>query len=190
MDQPVGQKSKTRTFKVLRENGKVHIEEKKNNINSIASEFFPPFVVSASTPAEPKKRVFKVASSTVASSEVPAAVLASVVPAHAKEEEAFEEVKNLEEGVPLERKDEKLEELRTGENELKPNLDSILVTYIYDLSELLNNSLNINDINCLKRYQNLVIANKNIIEIVKNYNQYGEYICQDVNILKKMLLQL
>ena len=74
--------------------------------------------------------------------------------------------------------------------ELKPNLDSILVTYIYDLSELLNNSLNINDINCLKRYQNLVIANKNIIEIVKNYNQYGEYICQDVNILKKMLLQL
>ena len=73
MDQPVGQKSKTRTFKVLRENGKVHIEEKKNNINSIASEFFPPFVVSASTPAEPKKRVFKVASSTVASSEVPVA---------------------------------------------------------------------------------------------------------------------
>ena len=80
MDHPVGQKSKARTFKVLRENGKVHIEEKKNNINSIASEFFPPFVASAPIPAEPKKRVFKVASSTVASSEVPAAPsLASVV---------------------------------------------------------------------------------------------------------------
>ena len=129
MDQPVGQKSKTRTFKVLRENGKVHIEEKKNNINSIASEFFPPFVASAPIPVEPKKRVFKVASSTVASSEVPAAVLASVVPAHAKEEEAFEEVKNLEEGVPLERKDEKLEELRTGENELKPNLEELKKKY-------------------------------------------------------------
>ena len=74
--------------------------------------------------------------------------------------------------------------------ELKPNLDSILVTYIFDLSELLNNSLNNNKQNYLKRYLNLVIANKNVIEIVKNYNQYGEYICQDVKFLKKMLLQL
>ena len=129
MDQPVGQKSKARTFKYQGANGKVHTTVKKNNINSIASEFFPPFVASAPIPVEPKKRVFKVASSTVASSEVPAAVLASVVPAHAKEEEAFEEVKNLEEGVPLERKDEKLEELRTGENELKPNLEELKKKY-------------------------------------------------------------
>ena len=80
MDQPVGQKSKARTFKVLR--------EKKNNINSIASEFFSPFVASAPTPAEPKKRVFKVASSTVASSEVPAALAKEEVAAPAKEEVA------------------------------------------------------------------------------------------------------
>lgn len=33
MDQPVGQKSKARTFKVLRENGKVHTTVKKNNIH-------------------------------------------------------------------------------------------------------------------------------------------------------------
>ena len=80
MDKPVGQKSKARTFKVLR--------EKKNNINSIASEFFPPFVASAPIPAEPKKRVFKVASSTVASSEVPAAPAKEEVAASAKEEVA------------------------------------------------------------------------------------------------------
>jgi len=75
-------------------------------------------------------------------------------------------------------------------SELKPNLESILVTYIFDLTKLLNNSLDIKNTDCLQRYQNLVIANKNIIEIVKNYNQYDEYICQDVKILKKMLLQI
>jgi hypothetical protein len=62
MDQPVGQKIKARTFKV-----------KKNNTNSIASEFFPPFVASA---PEPKKRIFKVASSTATSREVPVPVAA------------------------------------------------------------------------------------------------------------------
>ena len=75
-------------------------------------------------------------------------------------------------------------------SELKPNLDSILVTYITDLFSLLNNCLNINNTNCLQRYQNLVIANKNIIKIVKNYNQYGEIICYELNNLKEMLLQL
>ena len=80
----MGQKSKARTFKYQGANGKVHTTVKKNNINSIASEFFPPFVASAPIPVEPKKRVFKVASSTVASSEVPAAVLASVLPVPAR----------------------------------------------------------------------------------------------------------
>ena len=64
------------------------------------------------------------------------------------------------------------------------------MAYIFDLSELLNHSLNINNVNCLQRYKNLVIANKNVTEIVNNYNQYGDYICQDIEILKKMLLQL
>jgi len=74
MDQPVGQKSKARTFKYQGANGKVHTTVKKNNTNSIASEFFPTFVASA---PEPKKRVFKVASSTAISSEVPVAVAAA-----------------------------------------------------------------------------------------------------------------
>ena len=74
--------------------------------------------------------------------------------------------------------------------ELKPNLDSILVTYITDLSELLNHCLNINNPKCLQKYQNLVIANKNVTKIVKNYNQYGEIICYELDNLKKMLLQL
>lgn len=75
-------------------------------------------------------------------------------------------------------------------SELKPSLDSILVTYIIDLSELLNHNLNINNINCLQKYQNLVMANKNITKIVKNYNQYGEIICYELDNLKEMLLQL
>ena len=74
--------------------------------------------------------------------------------------------------------------------ELKPNLDSILVTYIIDLSELLNHNLNINNTICLQKYQNLVIANKNVTKTVKNYNQYGEIICYELDNLKKMLLQL
>jgi hypothetical protein len=75
-------------------------------------------------------------------------------------------------------------------SELKPNLDSILVTYITDLSDLLHNSLNINNTNCFQKYQNLVIANKNITKIVKNYNQYGEIICYELDNLKELLLQL
>jgi len=75
-------------------------------------------------------------------------------------------------------------------SELKPNLDSIIVTYITDLSELLHNSLNINNPNCFQKYQNLVIANKNITKIVKNYNQYGEIICYELDNLKELLLQL
>jgi hypothetical protein len=55
MDQPVAQKSKARTFKYQGANGKVHTTVKKNNINSIASEFFPPFVASA---PEQKKTCF------------------------------------------------------------------------------------------------------------------------------------
>ena len=75
-------------------------------------------------------------------------------------------------------------------SELKPNLDSILVTYITDLSELLNHNLNINNTNCLQKYKNLAIANKNITKIVKNYNQYGEIICYELDNLKEILLQL
>jgi hypothetical protein len=75
-------------------------------------------------------------------------------------------------------------------SELKSNLDSILVMYITDLSELLNHSLNINNTNCFQKYQNLSIANKNITKIVKNYNQYGEIICYELDNLKELLLQL
>ena len=75
-------------------------------------------------------------------------------------------------------------------SELKPNLDSILVTYITDLSELLNHNLNINNTNCLQKYKNLAIANNNITKIVKNYNQYGEIICYELDNLKEILLQL
>ena len=75
-------------------------------------------------------------------------------------------------------------------SELKPNLDSILVTYITDLSELLKHSLKINYTNCLQKYKNLVRANKNITKIVKNYNQYGEIICSELDKLKEILLQL
>jgi len=75
-------------------------------------------------------------------------------------------------------------------SELKTNLESILVTYIFDLVELLNHNLNINNTKCLQRYQNLVIANSTITEIVNNYNETGEIICYELNNLKKRLLQL
>ena len=42
----MGQKSKARTFKYQGANGKLHTAVKKNNTNSIASEFFPTFVAS------------------------------------------------------------------------------------------------------------------------------------------------
>ena len=73
-------------------------------------------------------------------------------------------------------------------SELKPNIESILVTYILDLSNLLNNKLFGNDY--LIRYENLKVANERISQIIKKYEIYGENIYNELEKLKYLLLQL
>ena len=73
-------------------------------------------------------------------------------------------------------------------SELKPNIESILISYILDLSNLLNNKLFGNDY--LIRYENLKIANERISQIIKKYEIYGENIYNELEKLKYLLLQL
>ena len=73
-------------------------------------------------------------------------------------------------------------------SELKPNIESILISYILDLSNLLNNKLFGNDY--LIRYENLKVANERISQIIKKYEIYGENIYNELEKLKYLLLQL
>ena len=73
-------------------------------------------------------------------------------------------------------------------SELKPNIESILISYILDLSNLLNNKLFGNDY--LIRYENLKIANERISQIIKKYEIYGENNYNELEKLKYLLLQL
>jgi hypothetical protein len=75
-------------------------------------------------------------------------------------------------------------------NELSDNLESILVVYIYDLSQLLQNKLKLDNIVSEKRYQNLVLANKYVIDILKTYKTRDEMGYKELVLLKQILLQI
>jgi len=75
-------------------------------------------------------------------------------------------------------------------NELSNNLESILVVYIYDLSQLLQNKLSFTNTISEKRYQNLVLANKYVIDILKKYKTCDEMAYKELVLLKQILLQI
>ena len=75
-------------------------------------------------------------------------------------------------------------------NELSDNLESILVVYIYDLSQLLQNKLKLDNIVSEKRYQNLTLANKYVIDILKTYKSRDEMGYKELVLLKQILLQI
>ncbi len=75
-------------------------------------------------------------------------------------------------------------------NELSDNLESILVVYIYDLTQLLQNKLKLDNIVSEKRYQNLVLANKYVIDILKTYKTRDEMGYKELVLLKQILLQI
>lgn len=79
-------------------------------------------------------------------------------------------------------------------NELSENLESIIVVYIFDLSELLNNQVRFdtNKEKCgvMSRYKNLVIANNAVKELLANYDEYGDCDLQELDNVKQILLQL
>lgn len=74
-------------------------------------------------------------------------------------------------------------------NELSENLESILVVYIYDLSQLLQHKLIFDNIS-IERYKNLILANKYIINILKTYKNRDEMIYKELVLLKQILLQI
>jgi hypothetical protein len=74
-------------------------------------------------------------------------------------------------------------------NELSENLESILVTYIYDLSQLLQHKL-IFDIISVERYKNLVLANKYVTNFLKTYKIHDESVYKELVLLKQILLQI
>ncbi len=79
-------------------------------------------------------------------------------------------------------------------NELSENLESIIVVYIFDLSELLNNQVRFdtNKEKCgvMSRYKNLVIANNAVKDLLANYDEYGDCDLQELDNVKQILLQL
>ena len=75
-------------------------------------------------------------------------------------------------------------------NELSDNLESILVVYIYDLTQLLQNKLKLDNIVSEKRYQNLTLANKYVIDILKTYKSRDEMGYKELVLLKQILLQI
>ena len=79
-------------------------------------------------------------------------------------------------------------------NELSENLESIIVVYIFDLSELLNNQVrfdtNREKCGVMTRYKNLVIANNAVKELLANYDEYGDCDLQELDNVKQILLQL
>jgi hypothetical protein len=74
-------------------------------------------------------------------------------------------------------------------NELSENLESILVVYIYDLSQLLQNKLSFTNIS-VERYKNLILANKHVINILKTYKTRDEIVYKELVLLKQILLQI
>ncbi len=79
-------------------------------------------------------------------------------------------------------------------NELSENLESIIVVYIFDLSELLNNQVrfdtNREKCGVMTRYKNLVIANNAVKDLLANYDEYGDCDLQELDNVKQILLQL
>ena len=74
--------------------------------------------------------------------------------------------------------------------ELAANLESILVIYIFDLTELLDQQLHFDFDSCRFRYQNLTIINSHITNFTEQYKQNGYYDSHELDQLKKMLLLL
>ena len=72
--------------------------------------------------------------------------------------------------------------------ELAPNLESIFVIYIFDLTELLDQQLHFDS--CQFRYQNLATINFHITNFTKQYKQNGHYDSHELDQLKKMLLHI
>lgn len=75
-------------------------------------------------------------------------------------------------------------------NEISENLESILVVYIYDLSQLLQNKLSFTNTISEKRYQNLILANKYVINVLKTYKTRNEMVYKELVLLKQILLQI
>jgi hypothetical protein len=74
--------------------------------------------------------------------------------------------------------------------ELAPNLESIFVIYIFDLTELLNQQQHFDFDSCRFRYQNLATINSHITNFTQQYKQNGCYDSHELDQLKKMLLLL